>query len=143
MNRHDELDFEINKNLLDKFKRNTTQDERDNSDGKSLKSDGLTANKKVDYLNNGNNPKQASCNKEKIIEKENHSKKLLETFQNQMNNVLNKENSSNNTNTGIINQNEKNKQKVLSEKANVNKNPVRSFLNLDERINMRINPEHK
>jgi hypothetical protein len=145
LNKLNELDFEINKELLNKFKRTQVQEERDNSVGKNIKSDGLSASKKLELLINGNNSKQAPLNKDRIGNKEYHNKKNLETFQNQLNNFHNSiENSSNNLNIGIVNQNEKIQQKVLSEKGNINNNPVRSFLYTNlEKVNIRVNPEHK
>jgi hypothetical protein len=152
LNKPNELDFEINKDLLNKFKKTSINEERDNSFVKNLKPEGVSLNamnmnKKIENMLSANN----NINRQNLTlgtnEREfntNNSKKLLKNFQNQLINN-DKENNYNNLNSGNINQN---KQKVLSENLvtkNFESNATKSFLtrNLEERVNTRSNPEYK
>ena len=153
MKKHNDLDFEINKDLLNKFKRPSNNDEKDNSITKNIKPDriglnGTNLNKKVEHLSNGNNQNNIQFTTLGTKEREsniNHSKKLLETIQNQLINN-NKENNLNTLNSASLNHP---KQKVLSENVlskNLESNVTKSFLNKNivERVYIRSNnPEHK
>ncbi len=147
------MDFEINKDLLNKFKRPSNNDEKDNTITKNIKPDriglnGTNLNKKVEHLSNGNNQNNIQFTTLGTKEREsniNHSKKLLETIQNQLINN-NKENNLNTLNSASLNHP---KQKVLSENVlskNLESNVTKSFLNKNivERVYIRSNNhEHK
>jgi hypothetical protein len=153
LKKHNDLDFEINKDLLNKFKRPSNNDEKDNTITKNIKPDriglnGTNLNKKVEHLSNGNNQNNIQFTTLGTKEREsniNHSKKLLETIQNQLINN-NKENNLNTLNSASLNHP---KQKVLSENVlskNLESNVTKSFLNKNivERVYIRSNNhEHK
>ena len=147
------MDFEINKDLLNKFKRPSNYDEKDNSITKIIKTDGIglngvNLNKKVDHLSNGNNQNNKQFNTLGTKDREsnsNHTKNLLENLQNQLINN-NKENNLNTLNSASLNNP---KQKVLSENVltkNYESTVTKSFLNKNvvDRIHTRSNnPDHK
>jgi len=153
LNKNNDLDFEINKDLLNKFKRPSNYDEKDNSITKIIKTDGIglngvNLNKKVDHLSNGNNQNNKQLNTLGTKDREsnsNHTKNLLENLQNQLINN-NKENNLNTLNSASLNNP---KQKVLSENVltkNYESTVTKSFLNKNvvDRVYTRSNnPDHK
>ena len=150
--KHNELDFEINKELLNKFKKIPASEDRDHSVGKNMNLEAGNQSRKLEIMTNGNNNLKQTTVISKEKEGDNSKKKLIEEFQNQIFKNNNKENNLNDINTLPLEQNENSRQKAI-ENNNKNSdtigknNSIRSFLNsnanLEEKTSNRLNQGNK
>jgi len=151
--KHNELDMEINKDLLNKFKKIPINEDRDQSAGTNLNPEAVNPNRKLQIMTNGNNNIKQNTILSKDREVDKLRKKQMEDFQNQIfKNINNKENNLNNINTLALDSNENNKQTILENNVKNSdtigkNNSIKSFLNLnanlEEKISNRLNHGHK
>ncbi len=146
------MDFEINKDLLNKFKKIPPSEERDHSVGKNTNSEAVNQSRKLEIMTNGNNNLKQTTVISKEREADNTRKKLIEDFQNQIFKNNNKENNLNDINTLPIDQIENNRQRPLENNIKNSdtlgkNNSIKSFLNinanLEEKISNRLNQGNK